>query len=124
MECDELCEWPDVRLRQPDSPSPHPANSRFKTWNWAYSFTTASTPYGSSRISSASEFSPTELNAEQWVLAAKGMGSEVCGTHGRHEARLLLWPTATTEYSIRSSPYKDGKGDIVREFVDACSKQA
>jgi alpha-L-fucosidase len=67
-------------------------------------------------------FNPTELNAEQWVLAAKSMGTKYVVLTARHEQGFCLWPTTTTDYSIKSSPYKDGKGDIVREFVDACRK--
>jgi alpha-L-fucosidase len=72
--------------------------------------------------SSPSIFNPTELNAEQWVLAAKSMGAKYVVLTARHEQGFCLWPTKTTDYSIRSSPYKDGKGDIVKEFVDACRK--
>jgi alpha-L-fucosidase len=35
---------------------------------------------------------------------------------------FCVWPTTTTDYSIKNSPYKNGKGDIVKEFVDACHK--
>jgi len=79
--------------------------------------------YGSrSGASPASAFNPTALNAEQWVLAAKSMGAKYVVLTARHEQGFCLWPTATTDYSIKSSPYKEGKGDIVREFVDACKK--
>jgi alpha-L-fucosidase len=79
--------------------------------------------YGSrSGASPASAFNPTALNAEQWILAAKAMGAKYVVLTARHEQGFCLWPTATTDYSIKSSPYKDGKGDIVREFVDACRK--
>jgi len=70
----------------------------------------------------ASAFTPTELDAEQWVLAAKAMGATFVVLTARHEQGFCLWPTATTDYSVKSSPYKNGKGDIVREFVDACRK--
>jgi alpha-L-fucosidase len=70
----------------------------------------------------ASAFNPTALNTEQWVLAAKAMGATYMVLTARHEQGFCLWPTKTTDYSIKSSPYKDGKGDIVREFVDACRK--
>jgi len=70
----------------------------------------------------ASEFNPTELNPEQWVLAAKAMGATYVVLTARHEQGFCLWPTTTTDYSIKSSPYKNGKGDIVLEFVNACRK--
>ncbi len=70
----------------------------------------------------ASSFNPTELNPEQWVLAAKAMGATYIVLTARHEQGFCLWPTKTTDYSIKSSPYKNGKGDIVREFTDACRK--
>ncbi len=70
----------------------------------------------------ASGFNPADLDAEQWVLAAKAMGAGYVVLTARHEQGFCLWPTATTDYSIRNSPYKDGKGDVVREFVDACRK--
>jgi alpha-L-fucosidase len=70
----------------------------------------------------ASDFNPTELNVEQWVLAAKAMGATYVVLTARHEEGFCLWPTKTTDYSIKSSPYRGGKGDIVREFVDACRK--
>ena len=70
----------------------------------------------------ASAFNPPRLDAEQWVLAAKAMGARYAVLTARHEQGFCLWPTATTPYSVKNSPYKDGKGDIVREFVDACRK--
>jgi alpha-L-fucosidase len=70
----------------------------------------------------ASAFNPTELDVEQWVRAAKSMGATYVVLTARHEQGFCLWPTKTTDYGIASSPYKNGKGDIVREFVAACRK--
>jgi alpha-L-fucosidase len=70
----------------------------------------------------ASEFNPSALDVEQWVLAAKGMGASWVVLTARHEEGFCLWPTTTTDYSVRSTRYQGGQGDIVREFVDACRK--
>lgn len=69
-----------------------------------------------------SMFAPTELDAEQWVLTAKALGARYAVLTARHEGGFCLWPSKTTEYTVANSPYKDGRGDIVREFVDACRK--
>ena len=69
-----------------------------------------------------SAFDPAELDVEQWVLTAKDMGACFMVLTARHEQGFCLWPTKTTDYSIANSPFKDGKGDIVRDFVNACRK--
>ena len=71
---------------------------------------------------SPSKFNPTELDAEQWVKAAKALGAKYACLTVRHEGGFCLWPSKTTDYTIANSPYKNGKGDICREFVDACRK--
>ena len=70
----------------------------------------------------ASKFNPTALDAEQWARTAKAMGAKYAVLTARHEGGFCLWPTVTTDYSVKFSPYKNGKGDVVREFVDACHK--
>ncbi len=67
-------------------------------------------------------FNPTELDCDNWMEVAKAMGAEYVVLTARHEEGFCLWPTETTDYSIRNSPYKSGQGDIVREFVDACRR--
>ena len=69
-----------------------------------------------------SKFNPTSLDAEQWVLTAKALGARYACLTARHEGGFCLWPSESTEYTIANSPYLDGKGDVVREFVDACRK--
>ena len=67
-------------------------------------------------------FNPTELNAEQWVTTAKAAGMQELILTAKHHDGFCLWPSQYTEHSVKNSPYKNGKGDIVKEMVDACRK--
>ena len=68
-------------------------------------------------------FNPTQLDAEQWVRVAKSFGAKHLVFSTKHHNGFCLWPTETTDYSVRSSPWKNGRGDVVREVADACKKQ-
>lgn len=73
-------------------------------------------------LTPASAFNPTELDVEQWVVTAKEMGAKFMVLTARHEQGFCFWPTQTTDYGIVNSPYQSGKGDIVRDFIQACNK--
>jgi alpha-L-fucosidase len=69
---------------------------------------------------SPSIFAPAALDARQWARAAKAGGFRMMILTAKHHDGFCLWPTATTTHSVAASPFRDGKGDVVREMVDAC----
>lgn len=71
---------------------------------------------------SPSLFNPDRLDTRQWIKTIKDGGAKCAILTAKHHDGFCLWPTKYTEHSIKSSPYKNGNGDIVREFVDACEE--
>ncbi len=67
-------------------------------------------------------FNPKNLDVEQWVRVAREAGMKELILTAKHHDGFCLWPSAYTKHSIRRSPYRAGKGDIVREFTDACHR--
>jgi alpha-L-fucosidase len=65
-------------------------------------------------------FSPSALDARQWARAARNAGARALILTAKHHDGFCLWPTHTTRHSVASSPWRSGRGDVVREFVDAC----
>uniref|UniRef100_UPI0032167BC1 alpha-L-fucosidase n=1 Tax=uncultured Draconibacterium sp. TaxID=1573823 RepID=UPI0032167BC1 len=67
-------------------------------------------------------FNPKKLDTDQWVKAVKDMGGEYAVLVVKHCTGFCLWPTKAHEYSIKSSPWKNGQGDILAEFIESCTK--
>ena len=65
-------------------------------------------------------FNPTELNTTQWAKTLKETGFKTLILTCKHHDGFCLWPSAYTDHSVKSSLYKNGKGDIVKEVSDAC----
>jgi alpha-L-fucosidase len=68
-------------------------------------------------------FNPTSLDASQWIGAAKSAGGKMFILVSKHHDGLCLWPTRYTRHSVVASPWRDGKGDLVREVADAAHAQ-
>lgn len=68
-------------------------------------------------------FTPAALDPDQWVQAAKAAGARYLVMVAKHHDGFCLWPSDQTDYSVRSSPWKNGKGDVVGEVAAAARKQ-
>jgi alpha-L-fucosidase len=75
-----------------------------------------------SGFESPSVFNPTNLDCGQWVAAAQAAGVQSITLVCKHHDGFCLWPTEFTSFSVKSSPWRAGKGDLVREMSEACRK--
>ena len=70
----------------------------------------------------ASIFNPTELNTDQWLETAQKLGAKYAVLVAKHCSGFSLWPTEAHDYSVKNTPWRDGKGDIVADFIASCKK--
>ena len=67
-------------------------------------------------------FDPKKLDADQWAAAAKAAGMTGLILTAKHHDGFCLWPSAYTEHSVKNSPFRGGKGDVVKEAAEACKR--
>lgn len=70
----------------------------------------------------ATIFAPQQLDTDQWISAAASAGARYAVLVAKHCSGFCLWPTQAHPYSIAASPWKNGQGDVVADFIASCKK--
>lgn len=67
-------------------------------------------------------FNPKKLDTDQWIRAAKSAGAKFAILTATHETGFALYQSDVNPYCLKAVKWRDGKGDIVRDFVESCRK--
>ena len=67
-------------------------------------------------------FNPVNLDTDQWIEAFKNTGFKRCLITAKHHDGFNLYPTSVTDHSVESSSWRDGKGDVLKEYYESCKK--
>lgn len=68
------------------------------------------------------KFQPTDLDTDQWARTLKESGFKMAVITVKHHDGFALYPSRYTDFDVASSSWRDGKGDVLREFVDSMRK--
>ena len=70
-----------------------------------------------------SAINPAQLDTGQWAACARGLGAKYIVAVAKHAGGFCMWQTETTAYSIRNTPWRGGKGDVMADLSQSCRRQ-
>jgi alpha-L-fucosidase len=117
-----------AQVKAPEPCGPVPSENQLRWQELEYyafihfslnTYTDQSWGYGNEDVNL---FNPTKLDCRQWARICKEPGMKAVILGAKHHCGFCVWPSKYTEYSVKNSPWRDGKGDLVREMADACNK--
>ena len=73
-------------------------------------------------ITNIDMFNPTQYSTDQWIEAARAMGAKFAILTACHETGFRLWQSDVNPYSMKALKWQNGKGDIVKDFINSCRK--
>jgi alpha-L-fucosidase len=107
-------------------PTPTPAQKRFQDLELGLFFHFGiNSAYGvqaSDGTLDPLRFEPSALDANAWVELAKRAGARYVILTAKHRDGFCLWPTATTDYSVKATSWRGGEGDVIQDVAEACAR--
>lgn len=118
----------EAQVKPPAPYGPVPSENQMKWQEMEYyafihfslnTYTDQSWGYGDEDVKL---FNPKKLDAREWVRVCKESGMTGVIIVAKHHCGFCFWPSKYTEYSVKNAPWKNGRGDVVREVADACKE--
>lgn len=115
---------PATRVPRPPRPVPNPAQLQWQRDELAlfahFTVNTYTDREWGDGTESPALFVPSRFDARAWTRTASAAGFRALVLTAKHHDGFCLWPSRLTRHSVASSPWREGKGDVVREVADAC----
>lgn len=117
-----------AQIKAPDSFGPVPTENQLRWQEMEFyafvhfslnTYTDQSWGFGNEDVKL---FNPEKADCRQWARICKEAGMKGIIITAKHHCGFCLWPSKYTEYSVKNAPWKNGKGDMVREMADACKE--